>query len=51
VRGNDSELAERGNRDGRVGMLNGMGEAEGESMTSRGKVGEVGDAPGVFRRT
>jgi hypothetical protein len=52
VRGNESELAERGNREGRVGIVNGMGEAEGDSSSaSRGKMGDVGDAPGVFLRT
>lgn len=49
VMGNESELAEFGQKVGRVGTVTGMG--GGESRDSCENVGEVGEVPGVLRRT
>lgn len=53
VSGKDSELAEWGRSTGRVGMENGIGAGDDDDSypLSRLKVGEVGEVPGVLRRT
>jgi len=48
VTGKESLPDDCGRKDGRVGKTNGRGDS---STTSRGKVGDVGEAPGVLRRT
>jgi len=50
VDGKDSLLAERGKKEGSVGMVNGF-ENSRESSDSRGNEGDEGDVPGVLRRT
>lgn len=52
VCGNESELAECGNRRGKLGIVNGICSGEDDSYPlSRLNVGDVGDVPGVLRRT
>lgn len=47
VTGNESDEAERGKKGGRVGKVNGI---EGDGVSTE-KVGDVGETPGVLRRT
>ena len=49
VTGKESELGEFGKSVGRIGKVSGIGEEMGGSEPE--KVGEMGDAPGVFLRT
>jgi len=52
VCGNESELAECGRSRGRLGIENGIWSGEDDSYPlSRLNVGDVGDVPGVLRRT
>ena len=48
--GSESEL-EIGQKVGNVGTVIGTGEIGGESQDSCENIGEVGEAPGVLRRT
>jgi hypothetical protein len=52
VKGKVSDAAEWGNKGGRVGRVNGIGEKDGElERDSMEKVDDVGEIPGVLRRT
>lgn len=54
VSGKDSELAECGRSTGRLGIENGIegvGDDDSYPLSDRLKVGDVGEVPGVLRRT
>jgi hypothetical protein len=53
VLGKDSELAECGRSTGRLGIENGIGGGDDDSypLSAGLKVGDVGEWPGVLRRT